>query len=233
MSECMTLHTWPTRPTVLCSLCCHQPLCCLLQKLLKNVGKNPRPSYLPDSALASPLLGSLPNGNIGNVQLKALRPKGSMANMRYELPLKATPGMCVMINGRTAITVNWYTSVPLENAHWGSFIRRLIWNLFRTHFEKGRWNDCWIWEWYFMWPNECQIGVMVSRPSILKWNITNFMTYQLPFLISVPDFITEHYRSYDQSVTKVYVSMLLVLPGGVTRGVTFPEKSITQHLNDP
>ncbi|KAI0233822.1 hypothetical protein LSAT2_015978 [Lamellibrachia satsuma] len=62
-----------------------------MKKMLKNVGKNMRPSYLPDSALASPLLGNLPNGNIGSVELKALRPKGSLANMRYELPLKATP----------------------------------------------------------------------------------------------------------------------------------------------
>ena len=60
--------------------------------MLKNVGKNMRPSYLPDSALSSPLVGNLPNGNMGSVELKALRPKGSMANMRYELPLKATPG---------------------------------------------------------------------------------------------------------------------------------------------
>ncbi len=51
--------------------------------MLKSASKS-RPSYLPDSAIESPLSG--------NVQLRSLRPKGSMANLRYQLPLKSDPG---------------------------------------------------------------------------------------------------------------------------------------------
>ena len=68
------------------------------QKILKSGGKK-RPSFLPDSAIESPVL---PNGNAShvskNVQLRALRPKGSIANMQqYNLPLKATPGRNIEI----------------------------------------------------------------------------------------------------------------------------------------
>ena len=62
-----------------------------MKKSMKNAGQDSRASYMPDSAINSPLVGkNLSNG--GSVELKSLRPRGSMANIRYPLPLKATPG---------------------------------------------------------------------------------------------------------------------------------------------
>ncbi len=61
------------------------------QKLLKNSNSKQRPSFLPDSALQSPL------AELGNssVKLKSLRPKGSVANMNYSLPLRANFGKSI------------------------------------------------------------------------------------------------------------------------------------------
>jgi hypothetical protein len=66
-----------------------------LQKALKNASQpGSRLAFIPDSAIQSPLVAAnITNGK--NVELKSLRPKGSMANISYQLPLKATPGKVV------------------------------------------------------------------------------------------------------------------------------------------
>ena len=56
--------------------------------MLKSSSKQ-RPSFLPDSAVQSPLAEL----SASNVTLKSLRPKGSMVNMNYSLPLRANFGM--------------------------------------------------------------------------------------------------------------------------------------------
>ena len=61
------------------------------QKLLKN-GSSKNVSLLPDSLTSSPAVEPGRASTGPGVQLKSLRPKGSMANLRYQLPLKPDPG---------------------------------------------------------------------------------------------------------------------------------------------